>query len=76
MSEKHSSDLEQTEFSSGETIGEPMGKMVEAPFIEGQTCYRCGADKKDISRKGYEYECSVYGKFYGNHMWKPRQIDS
>lgn len=49
-------------------------KLVSRPFIKGRTCYRCGADKKDLYRKGYYVGCESWGVSYGNHMWRGEEI--
>lgn len=46
-------------------------EIVSSKFVEGDTCYRCGASKKE-SRDGVK--CSAWGRSYKRHMFASKNI--
>jgi len=43
-------------------------KLIKVKFKKGEDCFRCGESKKDL-KKEY-HDCSVYGTFFGRHLFK------
>ena len=36
---------------------------------KSENCWRCGAEEKEVRKKGFEEKCSVWGTYYGNHKF-------
>jgi len=36
---------------------------------KSKNCWRCGAEKKELRKKGYYEGCRVWDIYYGNHLF-------